>query len=89
MRRSSKPFGRRKTRAPKNEFRQQSQSATQCPVPLAKNISLPFDLPEAHFCAVHSTKGRIAIVTDAEWDAMDGSISQASGIDPCGQAVWS
>jgi len=39
--------------------------------------------------AVHSTKGRIAIVTDAELDAMDGSISQASGIDTCGQAVWS
>jgi hypothetical protein len=38
--------------------------------------------------AVHSTKGRIAIVTDAGLDAMDGSNSQASGIDTCGQAVW-
>ena len=35
-----------------------------------KNISLPFGLPAAHFYAVHSTKGRIAVVTDAELDAM-------------------
>jgi hypothetical protein len=60
-----------KQRAREIEFRQQSQYATQCPVPGCKNILLPFGLPAAHLYAVHSTKGRIAIVTDAELDAMD------------------
>jgi hypothetical protein len=64
-------FEHAKMRARKIEFREQSQRATQCPVLAGKNISLSFGLPAAHFCAVHSTKGRIAIVTDAELDAMD------------------
>ncbi len=53
-----------------------------------KIFCFPFGLPAAYLYAVHSTKGRIAVVTDAELDAMDVSISQASGIDTCGQAVW-
>jgi len=56
--------------------------------PRRKNIPLPSAYQQRHFYAVHSTKGRIAIVTDAGLDAMDGSITQASGIDPWGQAVW-
>jgi hypothetical protein len=56
--------------------------------PYRKNILLSFCLPATDLYAVHSTKGRIAVVTDAELDAMDGSISQASGIDTSGQAVW-
>jgi hypothetical protein len=57
--------------------------------PPRKNILLCFGLPAAHFAAVYSTKGRIAFVTDAEWDVMDVLISQASGVDAYGQAVWS
>jgi hypothetical protein len=75
-------------RARKIEFRQQSQRATQRPVPCRKNISLPFGLPAAHSYAVHSTKGRIAIVTDAEPDAMDALVSQGVRRGAYGQAVW-
>jgi hypothetical protein len=54
----------------------------------AQKYSASFCLSATALCAIHSTRGRIAIVTDAGLDAMDGSISQASGIDTCGQAVW-
>jgi hypothetical protein len=49
---------------------------------------LPFCLPAAHFDAVHSTKGRIAVVTDAELDAMATPDITDEGCGVDGQAVW-
>jgi hypothetical protein len=57
--------------------------------PEGKNIPLHFGLPAAHLYVVHSTKGRIAIVTDAELDAMDAVVPQdvrhePRTVKPCG-----
>ena len=46
--------------------------------PIAKNIPVPFLFETVYnpFCLVPH-EGRIAIVTDAEWDAMDAAVSRA------------
>jgi hypothetical protein len=56
--------------------------------PAAKIFRFPSIYPKRNYPPSTPPKGRIAIFTDAELEAMDGSISQASGIDTCGQAVW-
>jgi hypothetical protein len=78
-----------KRRARKIEFRPPFQSATQCPVPAAKIFRFPSVFQQRIHAPSTPPKGRIAVVTDAELDAVDGSISQASDVDAYGQAVWS
>jgi hypothetical protein len=57
--------------------------------PVCKNISVfPNPKSELHDSGP-PTKGRIAIVTDAGWDAVDADAPLTNGVEADGEGVWS
>jgi len=55
-----------------------------------KNISVPFEPKSpAYSVPSHPLEGRIAIVTDAGWDAVDAEALLTNSADADGEVVWS
>jgi hypothetical protein len=76
--------------ARKIEFLEPVQADLPCPVPLQKIF--PFRFFANHFHnsrRLNPLEGRIAIVTDAGWDAMDAAALLTNGAKSDGEVVWS
>ena len=56
--------------------------------PARKNISVFQNTNQVYISPVHPTEGRIAIVTDAGWDAMDAAAQSTIGAKADGEVVW-
>jgi hypothetical protein len=55
----------------------------------AKNFSLSFrGKSPAYLLSSHSLEGRIAIVTDAGWDAVDADALLTNSAEADGEVVW-
>ena len=76
--------------SPKNDFTERFQRDLGCPALLRKIFRLTRRANQWPFSArLTRQEGRLAIVTNVRWDAVDVEVPLTNGTETYGEVVWS
>jgi hypothetical protein len=78
------------SQSPKNDFTERFQRDLPCPALLRKIFRFTRRANQWFLSArLTRQEGRLAIVTNARWDAVDADVPLTNGADADGEVVWS